>query len=162
MTIHSCITTYAHSCLKPLSNLLSPCSNHKIHMLFDMVFTYKNSAECYVTSAFHLHLKYSMKTSIWYIFGQNSCGCSWDIVCFIFFAIFSNGRCQPFWMVNLRKTGIAFLRIVLTQFLYETCSESLENCHFPVFAFFSISSHQSSWIAESHKFERTPFADHSD
>ena len=44
-----------------------------------------------------------------YIFGQNPFGSSWDIVGLIFSAIFSNGRWQPFWMVDLQKYEIFFL-----------------------------------------------------
>ena len=38
----------------------------------------------------------------------------------------------------------------------------LENCHFHVFAILSNSSRRPSWISQSHKFEATPYADHSD
>ena len=44
----SCINIYAHSCLKPLSNSLKavfkqlePCSNHGIHVLFELGFYLK-------------------------------------------------------------------------------------------------------------------------
>ena len=40
--------------------------------------------------------------------------------------------------------------------------EILENSHFHAFAMFSNSSRRPSWIVQSHKFETTPFADHSD
>ena len=45
--IHSCIDTYAHSCLKPLSNEQpvfkqpNPCSNHEIRVLFEHGFYLK-------------------------------------------------------------------------------------------------------------------------
>ena len=41
-------------------------------------------------------------------------------------------------------------------------SEVFENCNFHVYCNFSNSCRRPSWIAQSYKFERTPFADHSD
>ena len=55
-------------------------------------YTDKNSVKCYVTSALPLYIKNQAKASVWHIFGQNPFFSSWNIACFIFFAIFSNGR----------------------------------------------------------------------
>ena len=48
----------------------------------------KNSVECYVAPALCLHIRNSMKASVWHIFWQNPLGSSWDIVCFIFSLFF--------------------------------------------------------------------------
>ena len=45
---------------------------------------HKNSMECDVEPALCLHIKNSMKASVWHIFWQNPSGSSWDIVYFIF------------------------------------------------------------------------------
>ena len=65
-------------------------------------------------------------------------------------------------MVNLRKIKITFLEDGSDTTLYQTHSERLKNCHFHVFAIFRNGSHQPSWTAQLHKYDRTPFADHSD
>ena len=65
------------------------------------------------------------------------------------------------WSV-FKTNEIVFLEDRPDTMLYHIHSESLEICHFHVFAIFSNSSRRPSWTAQSHKFERTPFAGHSD
>ena len=65
-------------------------------------------------------------------------------------------------MVNLRKNEVDPLHDRSDIMLYRIYPDSLEDCHFHVFATFSDDSCWPSWTAQSHKFERTPFADHSD
>ena len=61
-------------------------------------------------------------------------------------------------MVNLRKNEIDPLHDRSDIMLNRIYLDSLEDCHFHVFATFSDGSHRPSWTAQ----QRTPFADHSD
>ena len=64
-------------------------------------------------------------------------------------------------MVKLQKIDTAFLEERSDTKLYQIHSQSPENRHFRVVATFSNGIHWPSWIAQSHKFEKTPSADHS-
>ena len=60
------------------------------------------------------------------------------------------------------KNCNSFYKDCFDTVLYQIHSEILENSHFRIFAIFSNGSRRPSWTAQSHKFEKTPFADHSD
>ena len=59
---------------------------------------------------------------------------------------------------HLQKIEITFLEDRSDPKLYQTHSESIENCYFHVFAIFSNGNHQPSWTVELHKSEKTLFA----
>ena len=67
-------------------------------------------------------------------------------------------------MVHLQKIETAFVddRRPDTMLYQKKFSQSLETCPFHLFAIFSNCSRGQSWTAQSHKFERTPFADYPD
>ena len=80
---------------------------------------------------------------------------------FHIFAIFSNGRGSNFGWSICEKIVIASWEDLCDTMLVWIHSEVLRNCQFHVFTTFS-NSRRPFRIAQSHKFETTPFADNSD
>ena len=101
-----------------------------------------------------------MQESFWHIFGQNPLSSYWDIVIFMFCAIFSNSshlgipNCNKIQQIHTRKI-LAQRRINFNQWV-------LRNCHFCVYAIFSNSPWWPSWIVNLHKYEIVRFRDHCD
>ena len=101
-----------------------------------------------------------MQESFWHKFGQNPLSGYWDIVIFMFCAIFSNS--SHLGIPNCKKIQWIHTRNILVQRRINFNQWFLRYCHFRVYAIFSNSPWRPSWILNLHKYEIVPFRDHCD
>ena len=101
-----------------------------------------------------------MQESFWHKFGQNPLRGYWDIVIFMFCAILSNS--SHLGIPNCKKIQPIHTRNILAQRRINFNQWVLRYCHFQVYANFSNSPWQPSWIVNLHKYEIVPFRDHCD
>ena len=101
-----------------------------------------------------------MQESFWHKFGQNPLSGYWDIVIFMFCAIFSNS--SHLGIPNCKKIQRIHTRNILAQRWINFKQWVLRYCRFRVYAIFTNSPWRSSWLVNLHKYEIVPFRDRCD